>query len=384
MRKTPRPFSAGKRERNLRLSLTLSGYIGRQFVLNFLVMLGIILLIVILAEVIELLRRTHSRPDINMGHILEMAFLKLPFMSQQVFPFAALFGGMMTFWRLARHQELVITRASGISAWQFLLPAITAAFLLGVFQTTALNPFSSASLSRYEQVEALLFKGKRNLLALSSGGIWLRQASDDGHSVIHADRLISASDATGVGLDGVTVFVFGEGDTFIERIDAERAILEDRFWRLEKATSREPERAPEDEDVIWLPTTLTLDSIQDSFAPPETMSFWTLPGFIENLEDSGFSALRHRMHLHALLSNPLLMCAMVLIAATFTLRHGRRGGLAYVLGGAILTGFVLYFFSDLVFALGRSESIPVTLAAWTPSGVATLLGLTTLLHLEDG
>jgi len=49
-----------------------------------------------------------------------------------------------------------------------------------------------------------------------------------------------------------------------------------------------------------------------------------------------------------------------------------------------LTGFVLYFFSDVVFALGLSDSIPVALAAWTPSGVATLLGLTTLLHLEDG
>ena len=76
--------------------------------------------------------------------------------------------------------------------------------------------------------------------------------------------------------------------------------------------------------------------------------------------------------------------AMVLIAATFTLRHARQGGGSYVIGGGVLTGFVLYFFSDIVFALGLSDSIPATLAAWTPAGVATLLGLATLLHLEDG
>ena len=78
------------------------------------------------------------------------------------------------------------------------------------------------------------------------------------------------------------------------------------------------------------------------------------------------------------------MIAMVLIGATFTLRHSRRGATSYVIGGAVLTGFALYFFSDVVFALGLSDSIPVTLAAWSPSGVALLLGLATLLHLEDG
>ena len=75
---------------------------------------------------------------------------------------------------------------------------------------------------------------------------------------------------------------------------------------------------------------------------------------------------------------------MTLIAATFTLRHVRRGGTTYIIAGGVLTGFVFYFFSDLVFALGLSDSIPVTLAAWTPSGVTTLLGLAMLLHLEDG
>ena len=114
------------------------------------------------------------------------------------------------------------------------------------------------------------------------------------------------------------------------------------------------------------------------------MSFWALPGFIDTLEQAGFSALRHRLHWHALLAAPLLMCAMVLIAATFTLRHTRRGGTVFVIVGGVLTGFVLYFFSDVVFALGLSDSIPVALAAWTPSGVSTLLGLAMLFHLEDG
>ncbi|MCW8971457.1 MAG: LptF/LptG family permease, partial [Rhodospirillales bacterium] len=129
---------------------------------------------------------------------------------------------------------------------------------------------------------------------------------------------------------------------------------------------------------------LTINRIQDSFSPPETMSFWDLPAFIDTLENAGFSAIRHRLHLHSLLATPLLLCAMVLIAATFTLRQSRKGGTVYVVSGGVLTGFLLYFFSDVVFALGLSDSIPVVLAAWTPSGVSMLLGLAMLLHLEDG
>ena len=75
---------------------------------------------------------------------------------------------------------------------------------------------------------------------------------------------------------------------------------------------------------------------------------------------------------------------MILIAAIFTLRLSRRGGTAFIIGGGVMTGFVLYFFTDVVLALGLSDSIPVVLAAWTPSGVTLLLGLAMLLHLEDG
>ena len=78
------------------------------------------------------------------------------------------------------------------------------------------------------------------------------------------------------------------------------------------------------------------------------------------------------------------MCAMVLLAATFALRNSRSGGTTLIVTSGVLFGFMLYFFSDVVFALGLSDSIPVTLAAWTPSGVSMLLGLAMLLHLEDG
>ncbi|MGA0393558.1 MAG: LPS export ABC transporter permease LptG [Rhodospirillales bacterium] len=366
----------------MRLSATLSIYIGRHFLSGFAILFLAFLLLVLTFDIVELMRRAAAKPDVTFGSIVQLALLKLPYMGQQTFPFAILFGGMAVFWRLTRSNELVVTRGAGVSAWQFLFPVLLLAFLLGIAKVTIFNPLSSALLARYERQEATLLKGQSSLLEISKTGLWLRQSSDKGPSVIRADRAIHKG--RDIELSNVAVFMYSNNDRFSGRIDAVSAKLEDGFWSLKKAWIHEPEKSPKFKTLHLLPTDLTMSSIQDSFAPPETMSFWALPNFIETLENSGFSAVRHRLHWHSLLAAPFLMCAMVLLAATFTLRHTRRGGTTYIIAGGVMTGFLLYFFSDVVFALGLSDSIPVTLAAWTPSGVAMLLGLAMLLHLEDG
>ena len=71
--------------------------------------------------------------------------------------------------------------------------------------------------------------------------------------------------------------------------------------------------------------------------------------------------------------------------SSFTLRMNlRRGVPLFTIAGAIGTGIVLYFVSDVVFALGASSSIPVVLAAWSPAGISLLLGVTVLLYTEEG
>jgi len=339
-------------------------------------------MLILLIDSVELLRRTASKPDVSFMTVIQMAMLKLPHMGQKTFPFAILFGAMLAFWRLTRTNELVISRGAGVSAWQFMVPPLALAFLLGIFQISVINPLASVTLTGYEQMEAVHLKGKKNLLALSDSGIWLRQTNEDGQSVIHAGHITQQDND--VSLRNVTIFVYEGTDRFQSRIDAEESMLEDGFWHLKNTRIYYPEKPQHFEKDFWLATDLTLAKIQDNFAPPETMSFWSLPGFIETLEESGFSALRHRLYLHTLLAAPFLLCAMVLIAATFTLRSSRREGASLVIFAGLMTGFLLYFFSDLVFALGLSDSIPVVLAAWTPSGVSTLLGLSMLFHLEDG
>ena len=364
----------------MRLSPTLSGYIARQFLICLLAVMFTLIAVTFLFDVVEMLRRAAGRPNAGIEVVVRLSLLKLPKLGQDLVPFAVLFSSMIAFWRLTRSHELTIVRAAGVSVWQFLLPVIVVAVIVGGFVLTVVNPVGAVLYAKYEQIEGELFRGRSSLLAVSPTGIWLRQADGGNNSVIHAARI----GATDFEFYDVIIFNFEGQDKFVGRIDADSARLEDGYWLLSKAWVSTPERPSQYTAEYRLPTEMTRERIQDSFGAPETISFWDLPGFIRTLENAGFSAVRHRMYWHRSIAGPLLLFAMVLIAATFSLRPPRRGGGFKLVVGGIGAGFLLFFLSNLVGALGQNASIPVMLAAWTPALVSTLLGVSMLLHLEDG
>lgn len=361
-------------------SPTLSRYIGRQFLVWFCLLLAILLAIVLLLDTVELLRRAGSKPGITLGLIVQMALLKLPEIGQQIFPFVILFAAMYTFWKLTRSAELVVARAVGVSAWQFIMPVLAVAAVIGGIKVAAINPVGSVFVARYEQLEERYLKLKTSALDISRAGLWLRQTDSEGQYFVHADAIKPET----LELGGVSVFRFNSAGDYVERIDAPVAVLSSGAWELKDAVIRAGTREARSQPALTIPTGLDMSAIEESFAPPETISFWALPRFIATLEETGFPAVRHRIHYQALLAQPLLFCAMVLFAAAFSLRQPRRGGTMVMVSGGVLAGFAMFVLTDIIRTLGMSGTIPVAMAAWSPAGIGVALGIGALLHLEDG
>jgi lipopolysaccharide export system permease protein len=364
----------------IHLASTLLIYLGRTFLTRFLVLFAGIAAIVLLITTVDQLDQLASSEGASVLTAFQMALLKLPQLAQEVMAFVVLFAAMATFWRLTRTNELVVVRAAGVSVWQMIAPAVLIAILIGVGTTMVLNPISSVLLERFERLEARYTGGTDATLSVSKTGLWLRQPSESGRDVIHAQR-VRQSDMT---LFDVIVFRFDQADTLTSRIDAERARLGEGRWLLQDALLTTPGGDGERREEIVVPTELTAGKIYQSFAPPETISFWRLPEFIRLLENSGFAAEPHRLQFHRLLAKPLLFAGMVLLAAIFSLRQHRRGGVAVTIVAGVLTGFGVFVLSNLVFAFGLSATLPVIVAAWTPALIVAMLAAASLLHLEDG
>jgi lipopolysaccharide export system permease protein len=129
---------------------------------------------------------------------------------------------------------------------------------------------------------------------------------------------------------------------------------------------------------------LKREFLQESLSQPESVAFFDISRKIDAARSFGISTKALETQFYSLLSLPLLLVAMTLIAATVSLRFSRMAQSRSVILGGIVCGFVLYVVTVLVKAFGSSGVVPPFVAVWVPVIVAMALGATILLHQEDG
>ena len=360
-------------------SWTLSRYFGRQYLLWFVALLCGLTGIIFLFEVAELLRRTADMPNTTLGIVLRMGCYKLPDTIEKILPFVVLFAGMFTFWKLTRSQELIVARAAGVSAWQFLAPPLWVTFFFGVINVMLLNPMGASMNARYQAMETQYFH-RGPSMDLTGAGLWVRQSTGDRHYLLHADRV----ETQPLTLMPLIAFVYDNKDRYLGRIDAPKALLENHAWKIRDAWFNWDGQPPQHQDSFLLETNLSLERIQESMAAPNTISFWQLPEFIEALRAIGLPSMRHELAFQSLLAEPLMLCAMVFFAAAFSLRLNRRGGILNAMMAGIFIGSVVFSLNNVVTALGANQTLPILLAAWAIPLTALVTGQAALLYLEDG
>jgi len=357
----------------------LQRYFGRQYLLWFLVFLSSLSGIVFLFEVAELMRRAGGRADVGFDIIVEMGIYKLPETIERILPFVVLFSGLFTFWRLTRSQELIIARSVGISAWQFVRPALLVTLVFALVNIAIVNPVGAVMNARYKAME-MHYLDRVPTLELTGAGLWLRQRDAQKHYLLHADHV----EMDPLTLSPLMAFVYDENDNYLGRIDAPQAVLQDGAWDVPNAWINMDQQPAQHVDDWRLPTTLSLAKIQESMAAPNTISFWELPRFIRALKTIGLPQTRHQLAFQSLLSQPLLLCAMVFFAASFALRMNRRGGVTAMIIAGVLLGSFIYTLNNVVNALGVNQTLPVILAAWAIPAAALALSNAALLHMEEG
>ena len=345
--------------------------------------LAVIATVIVLVQFVELSHSLSVRADVGPEDIFGLTLLKSPSVIQVLLPFVFLFGGIGAFVGLNRKSELVAMRAAGISAWRFILPSAFAAFVLGALAVTVLNPLSAALAARFEVDRARMME---NYLGDLPKDVWLRQGDENTQMVIHAKARDTVAGA--VRLRGVSLYIYQKNKAgqpeFKRRLEATEATLKPGFWELKSVREATAGENSVYSDSLSIRSTLDSEAAVERFASPETIGFWKLPAAIRATEQARFSASGYRLRFQQLLATPLLFAAMSILAAAFSLRLARLGGLAGLAGAGVGLGFVVFFFNQFSGALGRADIIPLFAAAWAPAVVALLSGLTLLCYTEDG
>lgn len=365
--------------------MTLALYIARRFAASFATVFAGFFAVLFLIDFVEQIRR-FAAEDVGLGGAAGLALVNVPGAVYRILPLITILAAVALFLALARSSELVVIRASGRSALRLLLTPILTALAIGIFAVAVLNPIVAGTAKRYDALSRQYRAGEESILSINRAGLWLRQGGPEGQMVIHAEH----SSLDGTELFGATFLDFAPGAGPQRRIEATAARLTAGAWLLDGgkewtfAPGTNPEQAAREFDSLRLPSDLTADRIRDSFGVPAAVPVWELPSFIAALERAGFSARRHQVWLQMELALPLLLAAMVLVGAGFTMRHVRFGHTGLMVLLAICAGFAIFLLRNFTQVLGETGQIPVLVAAWSPPVAACLLALSLLLHLEDG
>jgi lipopolysaccharide export system permease protein len=362
----------------LRVSMTLGRYFGMRFLVTVLAVFGGVVFLVALLDSVELMRRTANNENATALAVIKLSFFRVPIIAERIMPFCALIGAMSCYLNLSRRNELVVARAAGVSAWQFTAPAVVIALILGALATLVYNPVAAALQERSKRYEIEIF-GQREF-GQQEAGFWVRQKSPDGQSIINADK----SREQGLRLDRVTIFTFDHDGDYRSRIEAQTANLRDGAWELGDARVYPSNGPPSVHETYNLKTNLSREQVRENFATPETLTVWELPEYIRLAENAGLAAAGYRLQYQKLLSRPFLLAAMVLLAAAFSLRFARMGGVQKMVMGGILSGFLLYVLSKITDDMSKTELLSPLTAAWAPVLIGGLTGFLVLLYQEDG
>ena len=227
-----------------------------------------------------------------------------------------------------------------------------------------------------DQIETSVFGGRAN----PWGDLWLRQKSIDGQAILHA----RGKEEDGTKLSGIEVYNFDDQGNFLERVDAAAGELHDGYWELHNANVVTPGFEAFPASTYLLATSLNRRDVAQAFVDPETVSFWSLSGLADQTSRAGLDATPYRLKYQELLARPLMLAAMVLVAACFSLRFFRMGGVEYMVSGGVTAGFMLYVATKVINDLGEAGFVSAPVAGWSPGVVGCLFGVYVLLQQEDG
>jgi lipopolysaccharide export system permease protein len=307
----------------------------------------------------------HEMEDVGKGNYrfhdaLVYVALTLPGRAYEILPIAVLIGSLYALTLLARHSEITVLRASGLSTAMLLMTLVRIGSVFAVV-TFIVGEFVAPPAERSAQQLRLTAMSKLVGQEFRSG-LWVK----DGLSFINVrDVLPDAS------LRGIRVYAFDEGYRLHSVSEADRGrFVPPGHWQLTGVVrtdfSADQTRVTREETVQWA-SGLNPDILSVLLVVPERMSLANLYQYIRHLSDNRQKTQRYEIALWKKLVYPLATLVMMALALPFAYAHDRMGAVSVKVFAGVMLGILFHMLNGLFSHLGVINSWQPLMAAVTPS-----------------
>ncbi|MBA5724228.1 LptF/LptG family permease [Liberibacter sp. Z1] len=343
-------------------------------------LLGFILLMFII-QLNETQLIMGSFPKYNLSEGALLSIMRVPLLIQQTIPFINLLISMFVFFSLNKKNELIATRSAGISVWQFLLPFVTGSFLLGIFTILIINPIAVAG-------ENITFPLKNKWREDTSNPMndpntipWIHKRTNQENFILGAKKILKKEKI----LLNVTIIRFDKEDQIILRQEAESATIFKENILLKKVVEYKYGENPVLKDSVVTNVSIDIDDFEQYSDFFECIPFYyTIKRILFSKNPKSIGSRLSETRFYCLITTPLLLVSMTLIAACVSLKFSRSGQYLALISSGIFSGSVLYTITIIMKSFGKSGILLPFISAAVPIIIATSLSISFLLAKEDG
>lgn len=314
---------------------------------------------------------------VSLGTIFKYFFYELPLVTSRVTGFATLFSTLLSLGLLARNQEIIAMRTSGMSLQRLSIPVVLAALamsLISFLSDETLVPIFTRKAQYIYQVEV---KKKNPQGLLGNKNIWIR----DRNGFVSVEHFDSKKKV----IDGLTIYIMNPDFTIQGLVEAEHAIWDGKGWETKEG--REwfflPDgQVTQKETSSHLPISLTPEDFSSFARDSETLSFMELRNLIKQLKEIGINTTEYDVDLQFKLALPLISPLIAFLAIPFALRQWVGGGMAASFVWTMMIGFSYWVVLSFTISLGHSGVLPPLVSAWLPNVILAMVGLYFFLREE--
>lgn len=361
---------------NLFPSRTIALYTARLLLTRSFAFLGGLVVILMTLDLLGESSKILVVPGNTDADLWHYVALRVPQIIALFLPFAVLLGTLITLTTLNANSEVVIFKASGISAHQILAPLIVAALGIAavnfVFNERVVVKANKA-LSEWQARDY----GRVPATTSAATDAWVRGGDD----LFHAGSVTGTGDAT--VLHDVTIYDRTR-DKLVSVVRAATARPARDGWDLRTVATFDVAKGTEAKAAATrfastvVPAQFTTTKVTPAFLP-----FWDLLGAIDEQRAAGkrvtslVAAANHKI------SGPLSAVLMPLLGAVAAFGLARSGRLFVRAVIGMFLGFAFFVADNFMVAMGNFGTVPPLLAAWSAFLLFFLIGETVLFRSEE-
>lgn len=293
-------------------------------------------------------------------HALGYVILTLPGRLYELFPIGVLIGTLYALTVLARHSEITVLRASGLSTGDLLLvlAKIGIAFsilTLLVGELVAPPAERAAQQLRLKAMGALVAQEFRS-------GLWVR----DEHSFVNVREV-----RPDTSLQNVRIFEFDDRFQLRSISQAETGrFVRDGTWQLDGVVrtvfSGDSAHVEKHGELLWK-SALNPDLLSVLMVVPDRMSLINLYLYIRHLSGNQQKTDRYDIAMWKKLIYPMAALVMMALALPFAYMQDRMGAVSIRVFAGIMLGIGFHMLNGLFSSLGVINKWPPFFSAITPS-----------------